>query len=66
MTYTFFKWFQDFAQKGGVAFNWLISKPFSNIEGIPNDIQNITPLALVGLGGLLVFIIVAVVKWVIS
>lgn len=66
MAYTLFKWFQDFAAKGSLAFNWLVSKPFQGIQGIPTEIQNLTPLALVGLGGLLIFIAVAVVKWVLS
>lgn len=66
MNYIFLKWFQDFTTGASDAINWLVSKPFANVAGLPNEIKVLTPLMLVGFGGLLVFIIVAVVKWVIS
>lgn len=66
MANTFLKWLQDFIYDGQSALSFLTSKPFSSILGLPDSIKNITPLALIGLSGLLVFITIAVAKWVIS
>lgn len=66
MANSFLKWVQDFIHSGKEAMDFLTSKPFAGIPGLSSDIKNLTPLALIGLGGLLVFIIAAVVKWVIS
>lgn len=66
MTYTFFEWFQGFITGSSNAFDFLLSKPFADIKGVPTELQNITPLMLVGISGLLIFIIVAVVKWIIK
>ena len=66
MANTFLLWVQDFIYSGKDAMDFLTSKPFADIAGLPSNMQNLTPLALIGLGGLLIFIIAAIVKWVIS
>lgn len=66
MANTFLKWVQDFIYEGQNAMEFLMSKPFANVAGMPDTIKGMTPLALIGLSGLLVFITIAVVKWVIS
>ena len=66
MSYVFIKWFQDFVTGANDALNWLVSKPFANIAGLPDTIKVLTPLMLVGIGGLLIFITLAIVKWLLS
>ena len=66
MTYQFLKWVQGFIAKGTEAWEFLISTPFSEVQGMPDTLKNMTPLMLVGLSGLIVFIVVAVVKWIVS
>lgn len=59
---TFFLWFQQFATNSGKAYEFLISHPFKDIP----QLEGLTPLALISISGLIIFIGVAVVKWVIS
>lgn len=66
MADSFILWFQNFCGGISKAFVFITSKPFENIAGLPNNIANLTPLELIGIGGLMVFIVVAIVKWVIS
>ena len=65
MANTFILWLQNFLAGMTTAGAWLVSKPFSDIAGIPDTIKNLTPLGLIGLSGLIAFIVVAIVKWVI-
>lgn len=64
MANTFILWLQTFLTGIGQAGDWLVSKPFQD-TGI-ETLQDLTPLALIGIGGLIIFIVVAIVKWVIS
>lgn len=57
---TFWSWASEITQSFAKIGNWLNS-PIANISGL-----NITPLALLGASGLIAFIGVAVVKWVVS
>ena len=66
MANTFLKWLQNFIYEGQDALEFLTSKPFSNISVLPDTLKNLTPLALIGLSGLMAFIIVAIVKWVVN
>lgn len=59
-------WLRDFILGLQSAGEWLTSQPFKDIEGLPAVISNITPLALIGIGGLTAFVIVAVIKWILS
>ena len=61
----FFTWIQGFLKGASEGWQWLNSKPFQNLTAFP-QIQNLTPLALIGISGLIIFIGVAIVKWVIS
>lgn len=55
-------WIQDLFSGVGNAFEFLTSKPFADIPAL----ANVTPLSLITIGGLIIFIGIAVVKWVIS
>lgn len=59
---TFFLWFQQFATNSGKAFEFLTSHPFKDIP----ELSALTPLMLISLSGLIIFIGVALVKWVLS
>lgn len=64
MINTLIDWLKKFFIDVGEAFSWLTSKPFAN-SGI-TGIENFTPLMLITLSGLIVFVGFAIVKWVIS
>lgn len=59
---SFFLWFQKFATSSGEAFQFLTSHPFKDIP----QLSGLTPLMLISLSGLIVFIGVAIAKWVLS
>ena len=58
---TFWNWASEITTSFGKIGNWLVN-PFINAPGL----QWVTPLTLLGATGLIAFIGVAVVKWVIS
>lgn len=64
MANTLLTWFQNFCAGLSEAGAWLISTPFKD-SGI-DAIKDLTPLMLISLTGLIIFIGVAIVKWVIS
>lgn len=57
--------FQKFLQGCDTAIEFLNSKPFDQVVGL-NALWDFTPLMLISLTGLVVFIGVAIVKWVVS
>ena len=61
----FLIWTQDFVKGASEGWQWLNSTPFSDLQAFP-ALASLTPLGLIGIGGLIIFVVVAVVKWVIS
>jgi len=55
-------WFQNLFVGTNEAFEFMTSNPFNSVPGL----ETFSPLALIGIGGLVAFIGIALVKWVIS
>lgn len=62
----FLLWFQNFLKGVNEAFNFLNTKIFANVPNIDDSLKNLTLLELIGIGGLTIFIVVALIKWLVS
>lgn len=65
MTSNFLNWVQSFVKGANEGWQWLNSKPFADLTAFP-ALASLTPLGLIGISGLIIFVGVAVVKWVVS
>ena len=66
MTDNLLLWIVELGRQVRDGASYLFSRPFYGVGGLPPVIQNLSVLSLITISGLIVFIGVAVVKWILS
>lgn len=59
-------WFVELGRQVKDGASYLFSRPFYGVGGLPPAIQNLSVISLITISGLIVFIGVAVIKWILS
>lgn len=65
MANTLIDWFKGLFTSSNEVFRWLVQNhPFENLKNTPfSAMAELTPLSLISLSGLLIFLVVAIVLW---